>query len=135
MPAGLVCLILCEATLIATPSDKRKVAPKLTDPFNNIVPNKIHTRLGNELDQLVPTIIEMDLGIVEIEFDKEPDGALRVIGHSCTLFVMRHHARLDASALNRTLVIIVVLHGFIVVPVMANTSPSATIRGIFHIQR
>lgn len=37
-------------------------------------------RLGNELDQLVPTIIEMDLGRVDVEFDQDPDGCLCVIG-------------------------------------------------------
>jgi len=37
-------------------------------------------RLGNELDQIVPTIIAMDLGKIQVEFDQEDDGGLRVTG-------------------------------------------------------
>ncbi len=38
------------------------------------------TRLGNELDQQVPTIIEMELGQVNVEFEQDQDGTLRVTG-------------------------------------------------------
>ena len=36
--------------------------------------------LGNELDQLVPTIVEMPLGEVDVEFEQNEEGRLCVVG-------------------------------------------------------
>ena len=55
-------------------------AHKLLTGVSGAWETRVRTRLGNELDQQVPTIIEMELGQVNVELEQDQDGTLRVTG-------------------------------------------------------